>query len=38
MAVSISQVSLTPRPVLVPACSTSPFRMRALNEVSNPCQ
>ena len=33
-----SHVSFTPRPVLVPPCRFRPFRIRALNDRSKPCQ
>ena len=36
--VSTSHVSLTPRPVLVPPCSTRPLAKRMLYDRSTPCQ
>ena len=33
-----AQASVSRRPVLVPPCTVSPFRMRALTPTSTPCQ
>ena len=33
-----SQASVSRRPVLVPPCTVSPFRKRALTPISTPCQ